>query len=230
MGNEVELIALARGHRITFKLDNEKDWEAFTIRHPECDVVIDFSLPGTAVSNIRNCFNLALPVVMGTTGWYAELDKVKKWCTDESAAIMVASNFSLGVNLLFELTRKLAIYLDGIEDYDISIEEIHHQHKIDSPSGTAIKLAEIVLDQLGRKKKWINQASAEPDVLPVISHREGEVTGTHIITCESQADILELKHTAKNRKGFALGAVMAAEWIIGKKGYFEMKDLLDFRD
>ncbi|MDX9907234.1 MAG: 4-hydroxy-tetrahydrodipicolinate reductase [Bacteroidales bacterium] len=226
MGHEVEKAAIARGHRIIARIDTEDDWATCSPLFSSADVVIDFSQPATAVANIRHCFDHHIPVVTGTTGWNKDEPMVRKWCMDENQSLFVGSNFSIGVNILFALTGKLGELMNRFDEYNISLEEIHHIHKLDAPSGTAIKLAELILSRVERKKAWVNQTGRTPEELQVISVREGEVPGTHTVDCESEADRITLRHEAKNRKGFALGAVMAAEWLPGKKGYFEMNDLL----
>jgi 4-hydroxy-tetrahydrodipicolinate reductase len=226
MGKEVEKTALSRGHEILAKIDAPGDWQANLALLAQADVVINFSTPASVMENIRQCFDLHLPVVVGTTGWHEQTGQVKKWCAEEGQAIFTASNFSIGVNLLFSLTKKLAELLNRADNYEISLEEVHHIHKLDSPSGTAISLAEIILNGLGSKKQWVNRRQESPDELEIISVRENEVPGMHTITCESDTDKLIIKHEAKGREGFALGALLAAEWLYGRKGFFEMKDML----
>jgi 4-hydroxy-tetrahydrodipicolinate reductase len=227
MGREVETLAVERGHIVVARPDNPSDWEAMEDQIRGADVVIDFSTPGSVVQNIRRCFDLGLPVVTGTTGWNEHQPQVRHWCESESQAIFTASNFSIGVNILFGLTRQLATQLNRFGGYDITIDETHHIHKLDAPSGTAIHLAGLILKNYTQKKQWVNRESQEPEELQILSHREGEVPGTHIIRCQSQADELLLTHKAHNRKGLAQGAMMAAEWLIGKKGWFGMDDLLE---
>jgi len=226
MGKEIEKAALARGHEILAKPDTPDDWSAQKSLISQADLVIDFSTPDSVLFNIRRCFDLHLPVVVGTTGWHEHAELVKKWCLDEQQAIFVASNFSVGMNILYSLTRQLSKIINQFDDYGISLEEIHHIHKLDAPSGTAIRLAEIILESVDRKKHWVNHRQVSPEELEILSVRENEVPGVHTIRCESDSDKLTLKHEAKGRKGFAAGAVLAAEWLKGKKGIFEMKDLL----
>lgn len=226
MGHEVEKAAVARGHRVVARIDTEDDWVTYSPMFSSADVVIDFSRPASAVANIRRCFDHHIAVVTGTTGWNKDEPQVRKWCTDENQSLFVGSNFSIGVNILFSLTGRLSELINRFGDYNITLEEIHHIHKLDAPSGTAIKLAELILGRVERKKAWVNQTERIPEELQVLSIREGEVPGTHTVVCESEADRLTLRHEARNRQGFAIGAVMAAEWLPGKKGYFEMKDLL----
>ena len=227
MGREIEKAALARGHQILAILDTPDDWKVHKSLLSQAGVAIDFSTPDSALNNIRRCFDVRLPVVVGTTGWQEYSGLVRKWCSDEQQAVFVASNFSIGVNILYSLTDKLSKMIDRFEDYEISMEEIHHIHKLDAPSGTAIRLADIILSGVRRKKHWVNRAQSSPEELEIISGREGEIPGIHTIRCESESDRLILRHEAKSRKGFAVGAILAAEWLAGKKGYFEMKDLLN---
>jgi len=226
MGREIEKAALARGHQILAKLDTPDEWSVQKSLIRRADMAIDFSTPDSALNNIRRCFDLNLPVVVGTTGWNENAGLARKWCLDEHQSIFVASNFSIGVNILYSLTEKLSKMVDQFEDYEISLEEIHHIHKLDAPSGTAIRLAEIILGGIRRKKYWVNRRQSGPEELEIISGREDEIPGIHTIVCESESDRLILRHEAKGRKGFAVGAMLAAEWLKGKKGFFEMKDLL----
>ncbi len=226
MGKEVEKIALSRKHAISAKLDTDKDWEKYSGLITSADVVIDFSMPGVVVDNIFRCFDLGLPVVTGTTGWYDRLAEVRKVCEEKNGVLFYAPNFSIGVNLFFKVNAYLAKLMSGVEGYKVRVEETHHIHKLDAPSGTAIKLAESIIANNEHIRKWIGHETGEPEELPVISFREGEVPGTHVVTWYSDADRITLKHDAKNRSGFALGAVLAAEFLIGKKGVFTMEDLL----
>jgi len=226
MGREIEETAIKRGHEIVAKLDLPGDWQANEKIISQSDMVIEFSTPDAVIDNIRRCFDLHLPVVVGTTGWNKKEEKVKKWCAEEKQTIFVASNFSIGINILYSLARQLSDIVNKIDGYDISIEEIHHIHKLDSPSGTAIRLAEIILNGIDRKNFWVNRSQTNPEELQVISVREGEIPGIHTINCDSDSDKLTLQHEAKGRKGFAIGALLAAEWLKGKNGFFEMKDLL----
>lgn len=226
MGREIETVAQSREHEIIAKLDTPDDWMTRMKIISQADVIMEFSTPGSVLGNIRNCFDLRLPVVVGTTGWHNQAEVVREWCRTEKQSIFVASNFSIGVNILYSLTEKLSAMLNRFDNYNIKLEEIHHVHKLDSPSGTAINLAQIILDGVERKKHWVNRNQQNPDELEIISLREGEVPGIHQITCESAVDRLYLRHEAKGRQGLAIGAVLAAEWIIGKQGYFEMMDLL----
>ena len=226
MGKEVDKTASLRHHIIVAKPDRNDDWNKFKIKIENADVVIDFSMPAVAVDNIYRCFNLGLPIVTGTTGWYGRMNEVKKVCAEKNAALFYAPNFSIGVNLFFRVNEQLAHIMAGVEGYRMHIEETHHIHKLDAPSGTAVRVAEGIINNNDNLKKWVNCQSDKPDELPVISFREGEVPGTHAVIYESDADLITLKHEAKNRSGFALGAVLAAEFLVDKKGVFTMGDLL----
>lgn len=227
MGKLVRDTALERGHRVTAILNTTKDWNIES-HFEDADVVIDFSEPATAVENILRCFAKKIPVVTGTTGWYSRLDEVKKACTETEGALFYAPNFSIGVHVYFEVNRKLATLMQGTPNYGVRIEETHHTGKLDAPSGTAIKLAEDILSINTSKKAWVNSKADSTDALEIISLREDNITGTHKVIYTSFEDELLIEHKAFNRKGFATGAVMAAEWLLGKKGVFGMKDLLPF--
>ena len=228
MGKEVEKLALLRGHKISLIIDNDKEWKNNIDQLPESDVAIDFSMPDCVTDNINRCFQHNVPIVVGTTAWFDKLDDIRMLCNNLGQAMIFASNFSIGVNILFEINRRLAAIMNNHNEYDLSIKEIHHRQKIDSPSGTAIKLAEDAIGIIERKDAWNKGISPDKKNINITSVREGEITGTHIIKYESDIDIMEVKHEAKNRRGFASGAIVAAEWIIGKKGFFELKDMLDF--
>lgn len=226
MGREIEKVAHARGHQVIARLDTPEDWHSNREIISKADMVIEFSTPASAVDNIRRCFDLHLPVVVGTTGWNEKSGLVRQWCETEKMSIFTASNFSIGVNILYSLTRKLSEMINMFDDYEISLEEIHHIHKLDSPSGTAINMANIIIQNLDRKKRWVNHSQENPEELEILSAREDEIPGIHIIHCESGHDRLSLRHEAKSRTGFAVGALLAAEWLKGKQGFFEMKDFL----
>ena len=230
MGKEIEEAALTRGYQVMAKLDTTEDWQAQKKQIIQADVVLEFSTPDSVLGNIRKCFDQHLPVVVGTTGWYKSESLVKEWCNNEQQSIFVASNFSIGVNILYSLTGHLTKFINQLDDYEIYLEEIHHIHKLDAPSGTAIKLAEIILDGLDRKKNWVNRHQVNPEELQILSVREDEIAGIHKISCESDSDKITIKHIAKGRKGFANGALLAADWLIGKKGYFEMRDMLSLAE
>ena len=230
MGREVEEAATAAGHRVVYRLNSAGDWHKEGQELKKADVVIDFSWPESVLDNIRRAFNLGLPVVTGTTGWYDNLPQAMQWCEKERQSLFVAANFSIGVNVMQHLVGKLARMMDRFGDYTLSIEEIHHIHKKDSPSGTAIRLAEAVRDHSEKISGWTMAQGSDPYKLLITSTREGEEPGTHIVRAESGYDSLQIVHRAKSRKGFAAGALMAAEWLMGKQGFFTMKDLLELTD
>ena len=220
MGQAIEKIALERGHEIVIR----KDVEPIEMDLGIADVAIDFSHPSAAYDNIKNGIDHGVPVVSGTTGWLDRYDDIVAYCEKKKGSFIYASNYSIGVNLFFNLNAYLAKMMKNIGEYDVSMEEIHHIHKLDAPSGTAITLARDVIEH-SNKKKW-SIASPEADDLFIKVKREGEVPGTHKVSYTSAIDSIEIKHTAFNRTGFALGAVVAAEWLKDKKGIFHMKDVL----
>ena len=223
MGKTIEDIAEKRGHKIVLKVSD--DIENHDLSEPNIDVAIDFSIPKAAFKNITTCFKNNIPVVSGTTGWLDDYEKARKICKDENSAFIYASNFSLGVNVFFELNQKLAGMMQGLEDYSVEIEEIHHIQKLDSPSGTAITLAQQILQENSKLKGW-QLEDADEDEIPIHARREENVPGTHTVTYDSSIDKIEITHTAKSRQGFALGAVVAAEYLKGKSGIYTMKDVL----
>jgi 4-hydroxy-tetrahydrodipicolinate reductase len=225
MGKEIESIALQRNHTIVLKVD-EKNASTFSIDElKQADVAIEFSTPHTVITNINKCFEAQVPIVVGTTGWYDQFSETENSCAQKNGTLFYASNFSLGVNLFMKVNSYLAVLMNKYDTYNVEIEEIHHIHKLDKPSGTAITLANQIIEKLDRKTNW-SIDSKEPNVLYIEDKREGEVPGTHIIKYTSEVDDIEIMHKAHNRKGFALGAVVAAEFLKGKKGIFTMKDLL----
>jgi len=226
MGQEIEKMALKRGHEISLIIDSIEEWEQRGDQLRDCGVAIDFSSSDSVVDNIYRCFEAGVPVVTGTTGWHDDQERVFQECTDRGKTLFYAANYSIGVNIFFELNRFLASQMSKWQEYEISIEETHHVHKQDAPSGTAIVLANDIIRNIERKEKWVKEISENPEEIEIKSYRTENVPGTHIVRYESEIDSIELIHTAKNRKGFALGALLAAEWIIGKKGVFFMKDLL----
>ena len=226
MGKTIESIAVERGHSVNLKIDIDSTAGFTKTNLQQCDVAIEFTGPHSAKENILTCLDALTPVVSGSTGWLADWDEVENYCTEKKGSFLYASNFSVGVNIFFELNKKLAQLMNRHSDYNISIEEIHHTQKKDAPSGTAITLAEQILQEISLKKKWINKASESPEDLPIISKREDPAPGTHSIKYSSAIDDIEIIHTAHSRLGFALGAVLAAEYIYNKKGIFTMKDIL----
>ncbi|MFK8298319.1 4-hydroxy-tetrahydrodipicolinate reductase [Capnocytophaga cynodegmi] len=220
MGKTIEKLALERGHEIVLKIDDSKTSYDISV----ADVAIEFSTPDSAFGNIVSCVQKQVPVVVGTTGWLKNYDKAVEICKENRGAFLYASNFSIGVNVFFVLNKKLAKLMSPLKNYDVSIEEIHHTQKLDAPSGTAITLAEGII-QNSDKTAW-KLGQAKTTEIPIEAKRVENVPGTHIITYESQVDTIEIKHTAHSREGFALGAILAAEWILGKEGVFSMTDVL----
>jgi 4-hydroxy-tetrahydrodipicolinate reductase len=194
----------------------------------QVDVAIEFTSPHTAVENIKWCFDADVPVVVGSTGWTNELTDIQEYAKQNNKAFLFAPNFSIGVNIFFEVNRYLAQIMNKHDEYDITLEEIHHTEKKDAPSGTALHAALDILKKVQRKTDWKNESSENKEVLPIISLREDNVPGTHYVTYESSIDRIDLIHTAHNRKGFAGGALLAAEWLVGKKGAYSMEDVLGF--
>ena len=226
MGKEIEKIAISRYHNIVLRV-NELNADTITLEDLQrADVAIEFSTPFTVVKNIYKCFEANLPIVVGTTGWNSEFEAVKNTCIENKKSLFYTSNFSLGVNLFFELNTKLAQLMNKQDEYKVEIEEIHHIHKKDKPSGTAITLANGIIENLDRKKNWSLEKKTDPESLYIKDVRQGEVPGTHVVTYESTVDKIEIKHEAYNRSGFATGAVLSAEFLLGRKGIFGMKDLL----
>jgi len=230
MGREIKQMALVQGHEIVAVIDNEEDWVNATGSLHSADVAIEFSMPVTAMQNILRCFEAGLPVVSGTTGWTESFEEIKNTCLSGGHAFFYASNFSPGMNMMFELNRKLVKLMRKHPHYQILIEEIHHCGKKDSPSGTAITLAKDIIDEHPVKSKWVNRPASDPNELEIISIRRNQEAGTHFVKYDSDIDSLEIKHTAHSREGFALGALMAASWLIGKKGCFGMTDMLYEKD
>ncbi|MBL7836694.1 MAG: 4-hydroxy-tetrahydrodipicolinate reductase [Bacteroidetes bacterium] len=228
MGKMIEQVAIKRGHTIVARIDKDSgqsDWEELKKAH----VAIEFSKPDTAVENIKKCFALNLPVVVGTTGWYEHIEEIKQLCQSGHHTILPATNFSIGVNLFFHINKKLAQAMENLPEYDVLIEETHHTQKLDAPSGTAITIAQGILAEISRKSKWALSADLKSEQdLSITSHRIDDVPGTHMVRYTSDIDDIEIKHTAHNRSGFAIGAVVAAEWIKDKKGFFSMSDLIGF--
>ena len=226
MGKAIEEIALKKGHAIALKITS-KNQEKLTIEDlKKADVAIEFTNPESAAGNILLCLKAGVPVISGTTGWLKHLEEIKSKCMSLDGSFLYASNFSVGVNIFFELNKRLALLMNKHSEYDVRIEETHHTQKKDAPSGTAITLAEGILDQNDSKTKWVNNVAATEDELSILSHRIDAVPGTHSVKYSSEIDDIEIIHTAHNRMGFAQGAVLAAEYIAGRKGIFSMKDVL----
>jgi len=228
MGKAIEEIAVSRGHTIVLKvsIDNLADNTVDNIR--QADVAIEFTGPESAFENILRCLEAGVPVVCGSTGWLDKLEAVKTSCSQHGGTFLYASNFSVGVNIFFEVNKRLAALMATHTDYDVRVTEIHHTAKKDAPSGTAITLAEQILEKIDRKKGWVNHISDNLDKLEIMSERVDPAPGTHRIEYSSDIDTIEITHTAHNRKGFATGAVLAAEFIAHKKGLFQMSDVLGF--
>ncbi len=226
MGKAIEAIAVEKGHTIALKLDihNPEDFTAEKLQ--QCDVAIEFTSPHSAVQNLTKCLEAGIPVVCGSTGWLAEWNTIETLCNQKNGALVYASNYSIGVNLFFELNTYLAKLMSKHTDYNVMLEEIHHTEKKDAPSGTAITLAEQVLQHITQKKNWVNHISDNVDELEIISERIDPAPGTHTIKYQSAIDDIEITHTAHNRMGFAGGAVLAAEFIADKKGIYNMKQVL----
>jgi len=226
MGKAIEEVALQKGHSITLKIDHENRQELTIDNLHKADVAIEFTGPETAMANICTCIDAGIPVISGSTGWLQDLPKVKDYCLQKNGTFLYASNFSIGVNIFFELNKKLAALMSNLPDYDVSIEEIHHTQKKDAPSGTAITLAEQVIEGSPRKSSWVNSLPATEGQLSILSKRIDPAPGTHTVKYSSAVDDIEIIHTAHSRRGFAAGAVLAAEFLQGKKGIFSMKDVL----
>ena len=227
MGKEIEKIALDRGHEIVLKIDitNPEDLNIENLK--KADVAIEFTIPASATANYKLCFEAGIPVVSGTTGWLEKQAEVHQLCKDLNGTFFYSSNYSLGVNIFFALNKKLAELMANHSEYSVEMKEIHHTQKLDAPSGTAITLAEGIIENMPVKKLWVNHTTGLSDEIGIISEREGQVPGTHIINYDSEVDYIEISHCAKNRKGLAFGAVLAAEYSFGKKGILTMNDLLN---
>ncbi len=226
MGKAIEKIALERGHRIAGKIDINNPGELEVLPAESVDVAIEFSAPEAAYANIKRCLEKGWPVVSGTTGWLDYKAEIETLTSEYAGAFFYASNYSIGVNLFFRLNRTLARLMNN-RPYEVSMKEIHHIHKLDAPSGTAITLAEGIRAENSEMQGWSLLPERKENQVPILSEREGEVPGTHIVTYQSEVDTLEISHTAHSRQGFALGAVVSAEWLVGKKGIFSMDDLLE---
>ena len=226
MGREIEKSALKNGHSIEFIIDENNTEDLNNNNLKKIDVAIEFTSPVAAFENIRKCLEAKTPVVSGTTGWLAKYNEAIKLCRKINGSFLYASNFSIGANILFHLNIRLAKIMNNIELYDVEINETHHTTKLDSPSGTAITLADSIIKSIERKKEWKNEHTVNKQTLSIISERKDTVPGTHIIKYNSNVDCIELKHEAKSREGFAFGAIFAAEFIQNKKGVYKMEDVL----
>ena len=228
MGKTIEQIALNRGHQIVSIVDINNPEEFQSANFKSADVAIEFTTPATAFDNYMQSFAAGVPVVSGTTGWLDRIGEIKEKCEKEGKTFFYASNFSIGVNIFFALNKYLAKIMNNFPSYNISMTETHHIHKLDAPSGTAITLAEGIIENVDRKDRWTLETAEQPTDLPIHAIREGEVPGIHEVTYESDVDYISIKHDAKSRAGFALGAVVAAEFTAGKKGFLGMDDMLKF--
>ncbi len=228
MGKAIEGIAVSRGHEIVLKIDEDNlaDFNKKNIH--SADVAIEFTGPHSAYDNVRKTLEFDVPLVCGSTGWLDKLDEIRKLCSEREGSFIYASNFSVGVNIFFEINKKLAALMAYQKDYEVQVTEIHHTQKKDAPSGTAITIAEHILESLKRKKRWVNQISDNTEELEIISERIDPAPGIHKVKYSSAVDDIEIIHTAHGRQGFALGAVLAAEFIVNKKGIFSMKEVLGF--
>lgn len=228
MGKMIEETAVQRGHAVVLKIDlnNAPDFNKENIA--AADVAIEFTAPASAYDNVKKCIDFGVPVISGSTGWNQRMDELKSYCTVQGGAFLHASNFSIGVNIFFEINKRLAQLMAAQPDYDVSLKEIHHTQKLDKPSGTAVTLAEGILQHITRKNAWGIEKVDDPAQLLITSERIDPAPGTHHVTYASAVDDIEIIHTAHNRKGFASGAVLAAEFIHNKQGVFTMKDVLGF--
>ncbi|HEK20177.1 4-hydroxy-tetrahydrodipicolinate reductase [Mucilaginibacter sp.] len=237
MGKMIEQIALDRKHDIVLKIDKDNLHELTADNLQQADVAIEFSTPSTVLSNIELSFKAGVPIVVGTTGWHNEMGQIKEQCAEHNASMIYGTNFSVGVNIFFHVNRLLARIMNNYPYYEVQVEEIHHTQKLDSPSGTAITIAEGIIDSLDAKNQWKNvlisdsqpdNETVAPEEVLIESLRIENVPGTHTVIYDSEVDTLEFKHTAHNRNGFALGAVLAAEWIKDKKGFHAIEEMFDF--
>ncbi|WP_428327570.1 4-hydroxy-tetrahydrodipicolinate reductase [Mucilaginibacter sp.] len=238
MGKMIEKIAIDRKHEIILKIGSSNQHELTIENLQLADAVIEFSTPDTVLDNIEICFAAGIPVVVGTTGWHNQLPQLKEQCEQGNNSLIYASNFSVGVNIFFHVNKVLARLMGNYPYYDIQVEEIHHTQKLDSPSGTAITIAEGIIENNSTKKEWVNVLTADgeetaddnvkADQLLIESFRIDSIPGTHTVIYDSEVDMIEFRHTAHNRNGFALGAVLAAEWIQNKKGFHPVQDMFDF--
>ena len=229
MGQTIEKIALKRGHNIVLRISSANKHEMDAAHLQQADVAIEFTRPDSAKENVIRCLSAGIGVVCGTTGWNEQLQEANNAATSNNVAFLQASNFSIGVNIFFEVNKLLAALMNGHSEYGITIEETHHTQKKDAPSGTAITIAEQIIQKMDSKEKWLLNDNNDPSAVPILAHRIENVPGTHTVTYASEIDDIEIRHIAHNRDGFAQGAVLAAEYIAGKKGIFSMKDVLGIK-
>lgn len=227
MGKAIAPILIARGHEVVVKINSQNPLQMDMLAN--VDVAIEVSQPNLALGHIQMCLEAKVPIVVGTTGWYHQFDSIQQKVEDENLSLLYATNFSIGVHLVFALNEQLAKWMKNFPQYEPSIEEVHHTAKIDAPSGTGITMAEGILKHIDRKQSWVNRESISPEELALTSIREENVPGTHTISYVSDVDTIELKHTAHNRSGFALGAVEAAEWLVNHPGIHSMQEFLNFK-
>jgi 4-hydroxy-tetrahydrodipicolinate reductase len=226
MGHAIEEIAVQRGHDIVLKVGIENVQDNTIENIKKADVAIEFTGPEVAFDNVIKCLDAGVAVVSGSTGWLQRFNEAQAYCTKKNGALLYASNFSVGVNIFFAINKRLAELIAPHKEYDVAVTELHHTQKKDAPSGTAITLAEGIMSSISQKKKWVNETSKNPEELQIISERIDPAPGTHTIKYSSEIDDIEIKHTAHNRKGFATGAVLAAEFLLNKKGIYTMSDVL----
>lgn len=236
MGQIIERFALERGHEVVLKINSTNQEDLNVANLSKADVAIDFSIPDAAIGNIYLCFEANVPIVVGSTGWYGQLQEVKNECLSSNNTLLYGSNFSIGVNIFFHINQVLAKVMNNYPAYDVQVEEIHHTQKLDSPSGTAMTIAEGIIEELDSKKEWVNELVGNPfdevikkEQVLIESHRIENVPGTHTVVYSSEVDDIEIKHTAHNRAGFALGAIVAAEWLQNKQGFYNIADIFNFK-
>jgi len=228
MGHEIEAAAIKRGHIVKLIIDIDNQADLCAEKLSGIDAAIEFSSPDAAFENISGCLELSVPVVSGTTGWLKDYEKAIEICNRNNTSFIQSSNFSIGVNILFRLNEELARQMAVYNEYNVSIDELHHTKKLDAPSGTAISLAQGIIGRHPKYENWCAENDKKENCIPIKSYREGVVPGTHSVIWDSEIDIITIRHEAKNRKGFALGAVLAAEFIHSKKGVFTMSDVMGF--
>lgn len=228
MGREIEKILIERGHTIGLIIDQDNANDLNAKNLSGIDVAIEFTTPATAYDNVVKCIESGVAVVCGTTAWLDKMDRIKELCKKENGAFFYASNYSIGVNVMFKMNETLARLMNPFGEYDVTVEEVHHTQKKDAPSGTAITIAEGIVDNLDRKTKWVGETTTTPEELEVVAVRRSVVPGIHTVTYESETDLITLSHNTKSRRCLAVGAVLAAEFLCGKKGIYSMSDLLGF--
>ncbi|WP_367864410.1 4-hydroxy-tetrahydrodipicolinate reductase [Pedobacter sp. WC2423] len=236
MGQIIERFAIERGHEVVLKIGTDQLADLTVSNLRKADVAIDFSTPDAAINNIYTCFDANVPIVVGTTGWYGQLQEIKDECLRRNNTLLYGSNFSIGVNLFFHINEVLAKVMNNYPVYEVQVEEIHHTQKLDSPSGTAMTLAEGIIENMDRKSEWVNELDGNPAIevlkqeqVLIASQRIENIPGTHTVIYSSEVDEIELKHTAHSRAGFALGAVVAAEWLQNKQGFYNISDIFNLK-